>query len=194
MSRPFDQAYYRRYYESRSKVHSKEQVATLAAGVLGMLQYWHAPLRNVLDIGAGPGFFRAPCLKALPGVRYRSTDVSEYACERYGHELRDISVWRAKEKFDLIVCQGVLPYIPSAGCAAAIENIAAMSRGFLYLEAITKDDLKHACDTGATDTRVHARSKAFYERHLRPHFHKIGAGLYYARTGQLSFYELERAW
>ena len=49
-------------------------------------------------------------------------------------------------------------------------------------------------DTGATDTRVHARSKAFYERHLRPHFHKIGAGLYYARTGQLSFYELERAW
>ena len=83
--------------------------------------------------GSGARGFARTC----PAVRYRSVDVSEYACETYGHELRDISRWKAREKFDLLVCQGVLPYLDDEACGRAITNMAAMCRGFLYLEAIT---------------------------------------------------------
>ena len=38
-------------------------------------------------------------------------DVSPHACARWGHELRDVSRWRARERFDLIVCHGVLHYL-----------------------------------------------------------------------------------
>ena len=62
-------------------------------------------------------------------MRYVSTDASPYACQQYGHKLRDIAVWRGRDRFDLVVCQGVLPYLSDAQCAAAIENLAAMCRG-----------------------------------------------------------------
>ena len=90
-------------------------------------------------------------------MKYRSVDVSPYACETYGHELRDISGWRARERFDLVICHSVLQYLDDAGAARAIDNLGAMCRGLLYLEAITRADLE-VVDVARTDTAVHARS------------------------------------
>jgi len=145
----------------------------------------------VLDVGAGPGLWRDWFKKHRPDVRYVSTDVSAYACKKYGHEQRDISSWRASERFDLIVCQGVLPYLTDAACAKAIENLGAMARGFLYLEAITARDLRRVCDLDATDVEVHPRTGAWYRERLGAHFVTVGCGLYYAKRGGIRFYELE---
>jgi 2-polyprenyl-3-methyl-5-hydroxy-6-metoxy-1,4-benzoquinol methylase len=192
MTERFDDAYYARFYETQAtQVHDAEQIAALARGITGMMQWWGASLRNVLDVGAGSGLMRDWFRANLPNVRYRSTEYSAYACQQFGHERRDISEWRAKQSFDLIVCQGVLPYLSDAACAQAIENLAAMSRGFLYLEAITKRDLEEVCDTELTDTRVHRRTRAWYLRHLKPHFVQVGAGLFAAHSGKSQFYELE---
>jgi hypothetical protein len=125
-------------------------------------------------------------------VRYRSTDASAYACERYGHERRDVARWRARERFDLVVCQGVLPYLDDGDCARAIANLGAMTRGFLYLEAITARDLREVCDREKTDVKVHARTGTWYRRELAKHFVPLGCGLHYAKDGRLVFYELER--
>jgi 2-polyprenyl-3-methyl-5-hydroxy-6-metoxy-1,4-benzoquinol methylase len=192
MSERFDQAYYERHYESkRTRVHSAEQIDGLSRGITGLIAWWGGELRSVIDVGAGTGLMRDWFKRHLPRVRYRSVEYSAYACAQYGHEQRSIAEWRAKEKYDLVICQGVLPYLSDAACSKAIENLAAMSRGFLYLEAITDGDIKRVCDTDLTDTAVHRRKAAWYRTRLQKHYTQVGAGLFYAKTGNLSFYELE---
>jgi hypothetical protein len=190
----FDKSYYDRYYESEStQVHSGARIAHLARFVTEYIAWNDARLEAVLDIGAGAGLWRDWFTKKKPGVKYRSTEYSEYACQRYGHEHRDIATWKAKERFDLIVCQGVLQYLNDAACASAIENIGAMARGFLYLEVITRRDLAEVCDAKLTDGDVHKRTGSWYRTRLAPHFTNLGAGLWYAHRGPLLFYELEQA-
>jgi 2-polyprenyl-3-methyl-5-hydroxy-6-metoxy-1,4-benzoquinol methylase len=188
----FDSAYFRRYYESRrSRVYGPEQIAHLAAGVTGFVGWFGGEIERVLDVGAGVGLWRDWFLAHMPQAHYRSIDVSEYACARYGHEVRDISRWRGRTKFDLVVCQGVLPYLDDAACASAIANIAAMCRGFLYVEAITSRDLREVCDRTRTDVGVHARSAVFYRRILARHFEPVGCGIHHVKGGDKVFYELE---
>ncbi len=189
----FDAAYFRRFYCSRrSRVYGPEQIENLAHGVSGFVQWFGGELDRVLDVGAGTGLWRDWFRANMPAVEYRSIDVSEYACATYGHEHRDIATWRGRRKYDLVVCQGVLPYLEAAACERALANMAAMCRGFLYLEAITARDLRDVCDRSSTDTRVHARPASFYRRALARHFEPIGCGIHHVLGGDKLFYELER--
>jgi 2-polyprenyl-3-methyl-5-hydroxy-6-metoxy-1,4-benzoquinol methylase len=191
-SETFDQAYYDRYYESsRTRVHSANEIAKLCTAVVSFIEWWQHPLESVLDVGAGVGLWRAWFQKNRPRVAYRSTEVSAHACRTYGHEQRDITKWRAKDAFDLVVCQGVLPYLDDDGAAKAIENLAAMTRGFLYLEAITKRDLREVCDDARTDVAVHGRTGAWYRTRLKKHYVEAGCGLWCKRDAGILFYELE---
>jgi SAM-dependent methyltransferase len=189
----FDAQYYRRHYQVRDRVHSSAQVGRLASGVAGMAAWLGVEVRSVLDVGAGPGFWRAWFRRHRPSVRYLSTDFSPWACRRYGHERRDISAWRPRARFDLVVCQGVLQYLDDHGAARAVVNLAAACRGLLYLEAVTRHDLDEVVDADRTDTDIHARSGDWYREALAPHFHQLGAGLWAARSAGLHFYELEAA-
>ena len=189
----FDASYFRSYYESRrSRVYGSEQIADLARGVTGFVQWFGGRIDRVLDVGAGTGLWGDWVRASLPEASYRSIDVSEYACTKYGHEHRDISRWRARTKFDLVICQGVLPYLDEEACTKAITNIAAMCRGFLYLEAITDRDLRDVCDRSRTDITVHARPATFYRRLLARAFEPVGCGLHHIKGGEQVFYELER--
>jgi SAM-dependent methyltransferase len=187
----FDASYYRRYYGGAARVHSAREIAHLAEGVLGLSRWLGVEVASVLDVGAGIGLWGRFLRRRHPRVRYRSIEVSGYAARRYGHEQCDISRWRARERFDLVVCHGVLPYLDDDAAARAIDNMGRMCRGVLYLEAITRRDVAHAVDRAATDTAVHARSGAFYRRHLARHFSQIGGGLWAARRSGVVLYELE---
>ena len=184
------------YESKRTRVYGPAEIEHLARGVTAMITWYGGKIRSVLDVGAGTGLWRDWFRANRTGPdapRYLSTEVSPYACEKYGHELRDISLWRTNERFDLIVCQGVLPYLSDDAAGRAIENMAAMSRGFLYLEAVTKRDLEEVCDRDFTDTTQRARTARWYRTRLDRFFVPLGCGLYYAKTGPLAFYELERA-
>jgi len=188
----FDATYYGRFYESaRTRVHGKKEIARLCTAVTSLLDWWGVPIDTVLDVGAGVGLWRDWFAKNRPGAAYRSTEVSRYACAQYGHELRDITCWRADEHFDLVVCQGVLPYLDDRGCDAALENLAAMTGGVLYLEAITRRDLAEVIDGAKTDVKVHGRPGSFYRTRLRRHFTELGCGLWAKRDAPVLFYELE---
>jgi hypothetical protein len=189
---PFDADYYERFYGSaRTRVHSAAEVGKLCTAVVSFIEWWQYPIETVLDVGAGIGLWGDWFSKRRPGVAYRSTEFSAHACREYGHEQRDITKWRAKEKFDLVVCQGVLPYIDDAGAAKAIENLAAMTGGFLYLESITKRDLREVCDEGRTDVKVHERTGAWYRTHLSKHYTEVGCGIWCKKDAGVLFYELE---
>ncbi len=188
----FDAGYFDRFYGSRkTRVHGKARVARLARGVTEMIAWFGGDIRSVLDIGAGAGLWRDWFAENKRSVRYVSTDASAYACERFGHTQRDIAHWCGRERYDLVVCQGVLPYLSNDDAARAIENIAGMSRGFLYLEAITARDVRDICDREATDVTVKKRTGAWYRARLGEHFVRLGCGLFYRTTGPLTFWELE---
>jgi SAM-dependent methyltransferase len=186
----FDERYYARFYSGADRAHSYREVAALAAGVCGMAEWLGLDLRAVLDVGAGPGFFGRWLRRHRPAVRYRSIDVSPYACARYGHERRDITTWCARERFDLVVCHGVLQYLDAPGAGRAIEHLGAMCRGLLYLEVVAREDLA-VVDPSGTDLDVHARPGAWYRARLDRHFVQVGAGLWASRRSGLAFYELE---
>ncbi len=194
---PFDAEYYRRFYRDPvTRVHGAREIARLARGVTGTVRWFGGKLGTVLDVGAGTGLWRDWMVRHVKGVRYRSIEVSGHACEAYGHERQDISQWRVPETFDLVVCQGVLPYLDDRACARAIDNIGAMSGGFLYLEAITKRDLAEVCDRELTDVKVHPRTGDWYRERLDRHFDEIGCGLWSAKRKKgpaIGFYELEAA-
>jgi predicted TPR repeat methyltransferase len=191
---PFGSEYFDRFYESKAtRVYGEREIARLARGVTGMIAWLGGDLHAVLDVGAGSGLWRDWFAAHRKGVRYLSTDVSAYACERYGHEQRDIAQWKARERFDLVVCQGVLQYLGDEDADLAIHNIAAMSRGFLFLEVVTARDLVEVCDVSRTDLAVHARPGEWYRERLGRYFTPVGCGLHYRKGAPLVFYELERA-
>src|SRR6185369_15896328 len=189
-----DAAFYDRYYESaETRVHGKREIARLCRGVTGFVEWFGGELRSVLDVGAGAGLWRDWFAVHRKDARYLSTDVSEHACRRYGHQRRDIARWRGRARFDLVICHGVLPYLDDDDAERAIDNMAAMCRGFLYLEAVTARDLRERCDPAHTDPTMRGRTAAWYRTRLRRHFTALGCGLHYVRGGPLGFYDLERA-
>jgi SAM-dependent methyltransferase len=188
----FDATYYARFYEGPDRTHSPRAVARLASGVCGLASWLGVEIERVLDVGAGTGIWRTWFRRHRPEVRYRSIDVSPYACRRYGHEQRDVSRWRARERFDLVVCHSVLQYLDDEDAERALENLGRMTAGVLYLEAITRADVR-ILDLARTDTEMFLRTGAWYRRRLARHFVQIGGGLWAARRGPVQLYELEGA-
>ena len=190
--RSFDRDYYARFYED-DPVHTRTKIAQLAQGVHSFAQWWELDIASVLDIGAGPGYWRDWYAENHPGVEYHSTDVSGHACETYRHEQRDITSWQPRRRYDLVVCHGVLHYLDPARASAAIENIASAAKGLLYLEAPTSNDLDTIVDVETTDMNVTRRSAAWYRTRLGKHFTQIGAGLWASNAAGLPLYDLERS-
>ena len=186
----FDAAYYRRYYGGRDRVHGARDIAQLASGVAGLAAWLGVDLRAVLDVGAGIGLWGRWFRRHRPGVRYRSIDVSEHACATYGHERRDISAWRGRERFDLVVCHSVLQYLDDRAAARAVANLGRMCRGLLYLEAVTHEDAP-ALDLLRTDTVMHLRSVEWYRSRLARHFLQVGAGLWASKRSDVRLWALE---
>ena len=186
----FNADYYKRFY-GRGGVHDKKRISQLGSAVHNMCAWWGVAPKSVLDIGAGPGLWRDWYRDNFPNVRVTSTDVSEYACKKFGHQLRDISQWTPPRPFDLVICHGVLQYPDDKAVEAAIKNIATATRHVLYLEVPTLLDFHTIVDPSSTDMEVHQRPGDWYRELLDPHFVQAGSGLWVRRGGNVLLYELE---
>src|SRR6478736_2873322 len=76
----FDAAYYRRFY-GRRPVHDRHRIGQLATAVLALAAWWHLPVRSVLDVGAGKGYWGSWLASSHLRVRYHGIDASPYACQ-----------------------------------------------------------------------------------------------------------------
>jgi SAM-dependent methyltransferase len=188
----FDAAYYRRFY-GRRPVHDRARIAQLATAVTAFAAWWRIPVRSVLDVGAGKGFWRDWLAAERPRVRYEGIDVSEYACRRYGHTRADLATWRPTRRYDLVVCHSVLQYLDGVEAAHAIDALGEASRGLLFLEVPTSADRTDVVDPSGTDLDVHWRSGAWYRARLDRHFVELGCGLWASRLQPVPFFELERS-
>jgi trans-aconitate methyltransferase len=192
MAERFDAAYYRRFY-GRRPVHDRRQIAHLGEGVVALAAWWRIPIRSVLDVGAGKGYWRNWLEEAHPEVKYHGIDASEYACKRYGHERADVAEWRPPRQYDLVVCQSVLQYIDDTDAATTIGMLAVACRGLLLFDAPTVADRDTVIDQSRTDLDVHWRTGEWYRKRLNRGFTEIGGGMWLSRNCSAVFYELERA-
>jgi SAM-dependent methyltransferase len=189
----FDEDFYQRHYlDPETRVIGPEEVERLAKFVLAYLEYADVEVRDVLDIGCGIGLWRDALASLAPEVRYRGVETSAYLCERYGWERASITGLSDHEPADLVVCQGVLQYLPAKEATEAIRALARLTSGALYLEVLTREDWESNCAQDRTDGSVHLRKAAWYRRLLGPRFIAIGGGLFLPRDTHAVLYELEK--
>ena len=191
-SQRFDAAYYARFY-GRRPVHDGKRIALLATGVTSLATWWRVPIRSVLDVGAGKGYWRDWLTAERPRVHYHGLDVSEYACRRYDHELADVSNWSPPRRYDLVICQSVLQYLDDDCARRAIEVLGRASSGLVVIEAPTVADRDQVIDPERTDFDIHWRTGDWYRSLLDAQLLEIGGGLWASRSLPIPFFELERA-
>jgi SAM-dependent methyltransferase len=193
-SRVFDEAYYHRFYEDpATRIYSAPEHAALAEYVLAFARWNQLPISRVLDIGAGIGLWRDWLAKHRPDIEYVGTEVSAVMARRHGYKECDIARWRDRKKYDLIICQGVLQYLPDPDIAPAVSNIAAMARGLVFFEVLTRADLRERADRDRTDADVFVRNGSYYRRQFARHFLAVGGGLHWPHELELPFWELDVA-
>jgi hypothetical protein len=192
--RRFDEAYYHRFYEDpKTRVVSDAEHAALCEYVFAVARYNAIEIESVLDVGAGVGLWKRWIQKNTKGLDYLGTEVSLSMCKKHGFEHRDIARWRDRKKYDLIVCQGVLQYLPDPDVAPAVANIAAMSKGLVYFEAMTRADVRDRIDKERSDTDVYIRNGSYYRGLFAKHFIAVGLGLHWPKDQPLPFWELDVA-
>ena len=184
----FDARYYAKWYGDRA---DRAAIADRALRfVLSYIDHMDADISSALDLGCGLGFWKKALNRQAKDVRYTGVEYSSYLCEKYGWEQGDVVTYSPRRAFDLVICQGVLQYLPDKQCAAAIDNLARLSRRFMYLEVLTSADAEQVCCPEGTDFEVHVREASWYAKRLKPHFVNLGGGLYAKPTMRDHYFEL----
>lgn len=193
MNARFDEAYYKRFYfDSRTAVTSKAEMRARGELIAAYANHIGLPVRHILDAGCGIGMLRAPLTRVFPHAKYTGLEFSEYLCAKYGWTRGSLADWHA-EPFDLVVCYDVLQYLDDYTAARAIANLGRLTRGVLYLSALTARDWKENCDRTRTDPDVHLREAEWYGTRLKRNFRPSGAGFWVRRGAPLTTWEMETA-
>jgi SAM-dependent methyltransferase len=174
----YPKSYFEKWYRSSHRVTAPADRARTVRMVLAVGDFMLGrPVRSVLDIGAGEGQWFPELRRIRHGIRYAGVDPSEYAVERFGRSrhLHLGSLGRlprpiARRQFDLVVCSGMLNYLPPDELRAGLATIATLARGVAFLELFTaRDDV-----TG--DVRGRRRASVYRRlltslgfRHCGPH-------------------------
>lgn len=189
----FDEAYYQRYYfDKKTSVVDPSHVERLGAFVCSYLKYLRVPVRRVLDVGCGIGLWKGIVERHFPGASYQGVEFSPYLCERFGWQQGSVVDYAASEPFDWVICQGVLPYLNPADLKAALHNLGRLSKGALYVEAVSREDYEQdIIDEDLTDNRVFRHRAELYRRGLREGFVELGGGVWLSRQAEVPMFALE---
>jgi SAM-dependent methyltransferase len=149
----YDKAYFDKWYRSRQhRVRTPAQIQRIVSFTLAAAEYvLDRPVRTVLDVGAGEGHWQPILTRMRPKLRYVGVEPSEYAVGRYGKRrgLRAGSVETLEalhlheeypDGFDLVVCCGVLNYVPTKLLGTALEQLQLHTSGLAWLEVFTRND------------------------------------------------------
>ena len=189
----FDEAYYQRFYfDKKTSVVDPQHMERLGTFVSSYLKYLRVPVQRVLDVGCGIGLWKGIIEQHFPGASYQGVEFSPYLCERFGWQQGSVVDYAASEPFDLVICQGVLPYLNPHDLKAALLNLGRLSKGALYVEAVSREDYEQdIIDEDLTDNRVFRHRAELYRRGLRQGYVEVGGGLWLSREAEVPMFALE---
>ena len=189
----FDEAYYQRFYfDKKTSVVDPAHLERLGAFVCSYLQYLRVPVARVLDVGCGIGLWREVVARHFPLAQFHGVEYSPYLCQRFGWERGSILDYRVSAPFDLVICQGVLPYLSADDAKAAMANLATLCQGALYVEAVTREDWElGTLDEEITDSRMFRHRAQLYRRGLSSNFAELGGGLWLSERAEVPLFALE---
>jgi len=190
----FDEAYYQRFYFSKkTRVVDRAHIDRLGDFVCSYVRYLDLPVKRVLDVGCGIGLWQAVVKRHFPRASYHGVEYSSYLCERFGWEQGSVTDYHAKKPFDLVICQGVLPYLSVSEVKSALSNLSRLSHGALYVEAVAKEDWDQGTvDESLTDQGMKQHPARLYRRGLNEGFVEMGGGVWLSRRAELPVFALER--
>lgn len=170
MTKTYDKTYFDRWYRDRgTRVISAASTRRKAALAIATAEYFlRRNVRTVLDIGCGEGAWRSPLRSLRADLDYAGIDPSEYAVERFGRtrNLTRASIAELPElgldSRDLVICADVLHYVGDGEIEAATEEIARLTDGVAFIEALTAEDEIEGDLTGLI-----RRPAAWYRQRLR---------------------------
>ena len=191
----FDEAYYQRFYfDKKTSVVDPAHMERLGTFVCSYLKYLRVPVQRVLDVGCGIGLWKAIVAQHFPGAAYQGVEFSAYLCERFGWQQGSVVDYAAHEPFDLVICQGVLPYLSPPDLKRALHNLGRLSKGALYVEAVSREDYERdTIDEDLTDNRVFRHRAELYRRGLAEGCLELGGGVWLSRQAEVPLFELEHA-
>ena len=191
----FDEAYYQRFYfDKKTSVVDPEHMERLGTFVCSYLKYLRVPVQRVLDVGCGIGLWKGIVAQHFPGAAYQGVEFSAYLCERFGWQQGSVVDYAANEPFDLVICQGVLPYLSPPDLKRALHNLGRLSKGALYVEAVSREDYERdTIDEDLTDNRVFRHRAELYRRGLAEGCLELGGGVWLSRQAEVPLFELEHA-
>jgi SAM-dependent methyltransferase len=167
----FDEAYFRRWYRSgvvsvQVPADTEREVAltlAIAESLLGRA------VKSVLDVGCGEGQWRGFLKRRRRAIAYLGVDPSAFVVRRHGRRrnirlgtLEHLDAAIGRRQFDLVVCSGVLNYLPERALRAGLRHVAQATRGVAYLELYTRRDHLHGDLEG-----IRRADAAFYRTLLR---------------------------
>jgi SAM-dependent methyltransferase len=172
-------------------VSDRAETTRLSRFISGYLNYLDQPVRNIIDLGCGLGQLREPLRRVFPNASYLGVELSDYACERYGLTKGSVVDFKHRSRFDLVVCRGVLQYLTPREAERALQNLAQLCRGCLYLEALTREDWDDNADQQRTDGAVYLRPARYYRKRLSEQFEAAGGGIFVHQRSPAVLYALE---
>lgn len=106
---------------------------------------------SVLDVGCAKGFMMHDMTEAIPGIKVKGIDVSEYAIENSIESMRDhVLVGDAKEipfddnSFDVVISVNSIHNLEKEECGKALQEIERVSKrgAFITVDAYRDDEEK----------------------------------------------------
>ena len=190
----FDQEFYERFYNRpETRASSPEEFSRLSRFVLSYIEYLEIPLSTVLDLGCGLGRWRETLKAYDRSVSYTGVEVSPYLCGQYGWIESSVTDFRSGYRYDLVICQDVLPYLTRRGIRDALANISRHCRGAVYLQILTTEDWdNNHCDPDRTDAKMNRIEANWYRKAISRHFTNCGGGLFVPKNTEFVLWELER--
>ena len=192
-SEKFDREYFDRFYKRpETRASGPEEFARLSRFVLSYLEYLEIPPREVLDLGCGLGRWKQALQQYDSRIRYTGVDVSPYLCGKFGWTQASVTNFTSRQKYDLVICQDVLPYLSKRQIRDGLANITRLCRGAAYLQVIAKEDWdEDNCDLDRTDNTMNRIDAAWYRKAISRHFTNCGGGVFLPKDTDVVLWKLE---
>lgn len=191
----FDAAYYRRFYmRAKTRAMSQPETERRALVIAALVSQLEIPVKRILDVGCGLGWFKKPLLKVFPKAKYEGVEYSEYLCNKMGWHHGSVVDFCGRGEYDLVICCDVMQYLNNRDAERAVNNLARLCRGALFVHIPTQRDWKTAMDPRGTDTRVHVRTAQWYRKRLNDHFTHVGNGVLIKYGVPFLQWELAEPW